>query len=103
MKKYILLILVVLTLTGCKNDKKDYGTPGKSDAVKESIENDNINIVLDMEIIDFDGEKYTSFINGYSIALTKETCGEMKLFEEPDKYLKVEKIIVFDEIGRAHV
>lgn len=47
-------------------------------------------------IIDFNGEKYTSFVNGYSIVLTKETSGKMKLFEEPDKYLTVEKMIVFD-------
>lgn len=47
-------------------------------------------------VIDFKGEKHTSFINGYSIALTKETSGEMELFEDPDKYLNVEKMITFD-------
>lgn len=47
-------------------------------------------------VIDFEGEKYTSFINGYSIALTKEASGEIELFENPDKYLNVQKIIVFD-------
>ena len=47
-------------------------------------------------VIDFYGEKYTSFINGYSIALTKESSGEMKLFENPEKYLDVKKMIVFD-------
>lgn len=47
-------------------------------------------------VIDFNGEKYTSFINGYSIALTAETSREMKLFEEPEKYLNVEKMIAFD-------
>lgn len=41
-------------------------------------------------VIDFEGEKYTSFVNGYSIALTKETSGDMKLFENPDKYLNVQ-------------
>jgi len=46
--------------------------------------------------IDFDGKKYTSFINGFSIALTKETSGEMELFEDADKYLNVEKMITFD-------
>lgn len=57
----------------------------------------NINPACTMPcVIDFKGEKYTSFINGYSIALTKESSGEMKLFQEPDKYLKVEKMIVFD-------
>lgn len=47
-------------------------------------------------LIDFDGVKYTSFINGFSIALTKESSGEIELFKEPDKYLNVEKIVVFD-------
>lgn len=47
-------------------------------------------------VIDFEGEKYTSFVNGYSIALTKETSGEMELFENPNKYLNVEEMVVFD-------
>lgn len=47
-------------------------------------------------VIDFKGEKYTSFINGYSIALTTESSGEMELFEDPGKYLDVEKMVVFD-------
>lgn len=47
-------------------------------------------------VIDFEGEKYTSFVNGYSIALTKEISGEIKLFENPDKYLNIQKMIVFD-------
>ena len=47
-------------------------------------------------VIDYKGETHTSFINGYSIALTTETSGEMELFDEPDKYLNVEKFIVFD-------
>jgi len=47
-------------------------------------------------IIDFDGEKYTSFVNGYSIALTKESSGEMELFGDSDNYLHVEKLVVFD-------
>lgn len=47
-------------------------------------------------VIDYKGEKYTSFINGCSLALTTESSGEMELFEDPDKYLSVEKIIMFD-------
>ena len=47
-------------------------------------------------VIDFEGEKYTSFVNGYSIALTKEASGEMELFEDSDKYLNVEKMVVLD-------
>ena len=47
-------------------------------------------------VINFKGEKHTSFVNGYSIALTRETSGEMELFEDSDKYFDVEKMIVFD-------
>lgn len=47
-------------------------------------------------VIDFDGEKYTSFINGYSIALTKESSGEMELFGDSGNYLNVGKMVVFD-------
>lgn len=31
--------------------------------------------------VDFDGEKYNSFTNTYSLALTKETCGEIPMFD----------------------
>lgn len=47
-------------------------------------------------VIDFDGEKYTSFVNGYSIALTKESSGEMELFKSPDKYFDIKKLLLFD-------
>lgn len=47
-------------------------------------------------VIDYKGEKYTSFVNGCSLALTTESSGEMELFEDSDKYLNFEKIIVFD-------
>lgn len=47
-------------------------------------------------VIDFCGEKYTSFSNGYSIALTKESSGEMKLFEDSEKYLNISKMITYD-------
>lgn len=47
-------------------------------------------------VIDFDGERYTSFINGYSIALTKESSGEMELFGDTDNYLNVKKMVVYD-------
>lgn len=47
-------------------------------------------------VIDFDGEEYTSFINGYSIALTKESSGEMELFGDSGNYLNVGKMVVFD-------
>lgn len=57
----------------------------------------NVNIACTMPcVVDFEGEKYTSFINGYSIALTKETSGEMELFKESEKYFKVHKTITYD-------
>ena len=48
-------------------------------------------------VIDFEGEKYTSFINGYSIALTTEKSGEIELFEEPEKYFNVQKMITYNK------
>lgn len=51
-------------------------------------------------VIDFEGEKHTSFVNGYSIALTTETSGEMELFENPDKYLQVGKMVTYDGEGK---
>lgn len=48
-------------------------------------------------MIDFYGEKYISFVNGYSIALTKESSGEMELFENLEKYINVQNMIKFDE------
>ena len=46
--------------------------------------------------IDFEGEKHTSFCNGYSIALTKEPAGETELFENPAGYPQVGKCIIYD-------
>ena len=46
--------------------------------------------------IDFEGEKYTSFCNGYSIVLTKEPAGEIALFETPGDYPQVGKYITYD-------
>lgn len=47
-------------------------------------------------VIDFDGEKYTSFVNGFSLALTKEDSGEMEQFDNPDNYLNVGKLMVYE-------
>lgn len=44
-------------------------------------------------IIDFQGEEYTAFTNGYSLALTKESCGEMKLFDKSLNYPDVTRLI----------
>lgn len=46
--------------------------------------------------IEFEGEKYISFCNLYSLALTTETCGELKLCDEPDRYPPVAKLVRFD-------
>lgn len=59
------------------------------------IKNSNLFYIMPC-VIDFCGEKYTSFSNGYSIALTKESSGEMKLFEDSEKYLNVGKMITYD-------
>ena len=51
-------------------------------------------------VIDFEGQKHTSFINGYSIALTTETSGEMELYGDSDNYLKVDKMVTYDGTKR---
>ena len=50
-------------------------------------------------IVNINGEKYTSFTNGYSITLTKEDTGQIMLFENPERYLKVASFIKYDGIG----
>ena len=79
--------------------KKKSGAKQRYAAMKKyfSYTKDNENRACTMPcIIDFKGEKYTSFINGYSIALTTETSGEIRLFRDPDKYVNVERKITFD-------
>ena len=46
-------------------------------------------------VIDFEGEKYTSFCNRYSVVLTKEKAGEMEHFENTEKYINVTKMIEY--------
>lgn len=43
--------------------------------------------------IEYEGEKYNSFCNSYSLALTKESCGEMAMYEDPSRYPDVGRII----------
>lgn len=43
--------------------------------------------------IDYEGEKYNSFCNSYSLALTKESCGEIAMCEDPSRYPDVTRII----------
>ena len=46
--------------------------------------------------IEFDGEKYNSFTNSYSLALTKESCGELEMCSEPERYPDVKRLIILD-------
>lgn len=47
-------------------------------------------------MIDFQGTEYASFCNAFSLALTKESCGEITMCEEPDRYPDVTRLINFD-------
>lgn len=48
-------------------------------------------------IVEFEGEKYISFTNGYSLALTKENVGEIELFDEnTGTYPDATRLISFD-------
>lgn len=44
-------------------------------------------------LVEFEGQKYTSFCNSYSLALTTESTGEMELCSEPDRYPDVTRLI----------
>lgn len=47
--------------------------------------------------VEFEGEKYTSFTNSYSLVLTKENTGEIKLFDEnTGNYPDVARLISFE-------
>ena len=43
--------------------------------------------------VEIEGTKYISFCNSYSLALTNETCGEIPLCEEPDRYPPVARLL----------
>lgn len=43
--------------------------------------------------VEYEGEKYISFCNSYSLALTKESCGEIEMCEDPSRYPDVTRII----------
>lgn len=43
--------------------------------------------------VGYKGEKYISFCNSYSLALTKESCGEIAMCEDPSRYPDVTRII----------
>jgi hypothetical protein len=46
--------------------------------------------------IEFQGKKYTSFTNSWSLALTTEPTGEIELCSEPERYPGIGRIINFD-------
>lgn len=43
--------------------------------------------------IEFEGSKYNSFTNTYSLALTKESCGELEMCDEPERYPSIARLI----------
>lgn len=45
--------------------------------------------------IEFEGEKYISFCNSYSLAFTTESIGEIELFDEPERYPDVARLVSF--------
>lgn len=46
--------------------------------------------------VEFEGKAYNSFTNSYSLVLTTESCGELKMCDEPDRYPDVTKLIRFE-------
>lgn len=44
--------------------------------------------------VEFEGEKYNSFTNAYSLVLTKESCGELEMCNEPESYPDVTRLII---------
>lgn len=43
--------------------------------------------------IEIEGNEYNAFTNGFSISLTTESCGEIEMCSEPDRYPDVKKLI----------
>lgn len=50
--------------------------------------------------VEIEGHKYLSFCNSYSLALTKESCGEIELCDTPDRYPSVSRLINYDGTAR---
>lgn len=46
--------------------------------------------------IELGDRKYNSFTNGYSLALTTESCGELEMCSDPERYPDVSKLINFN-------
>lgn len=43
--------------------------------------------------VEFEGKQYNSFTNSYSLVLTTESCGEIAMCEEPERYPDVTRLI----------
>ena len=43
--------------------------------------------------IEFEGTGYNAFANGFSLVMTTETCGEIEMCSEPDRYPDVRRLI----------
>lgn len=43
--------------------------------------------------IEFESKEYNAFTNGFSLALTTESCGEIEMCSEPDRYPDVCRLI----------
>lgn len=50
--------------------------------------------------IEFEGTKYISFCNTWSLAMTTEDCGEIELVEDVDRYPDVTRLLRFDGIKK---
>lgn len=46
--------------------------------------------------VEFEGKKYVSFCNSYSLAFTTENIGELKLLDDSTRYPDVTRLIRFD-------
>jgi hypothetical protein len=46
--------------------------------------------------IEIEGNRYNSFCNGYSLALTRENCGEIPMCDDPDHYPPVKNLLRYD-------
>lgn len=46
--------------------------------------------------IEFEGKLYNAFTNSYSLVLTTETCGEIEMCDEPDRYPDITRLISFN-------
>ena len=44
-------------------------------------------------IVNFNGKEYTSFCNGFSLALTSEPCGAIELFADKERYPDVIRLL----------